>query len=170
MDIRAARAKSTYTRAKTYNKENILILNTKNLIKDDNLPNVEESPHLLAIPKIHTNEKLFRRKSTMNTTKFSIKVGSSKPFIITNELLKEINCLAGKILQSWNSYIEITHAKPIEISKSLASKYNENLKTGFNCFAFPKLSNIDYKNEIKILRLDAIKKFNPNVQVNMLYI
>jgi len=148
---------SMSAKAKILNKENITPMNSRKY-KKENLSDIEELSHVLAIPRLHTNEK---NKIITRNTKFSIRIKSAKPLIILNELLKEVNSFAGLILEEWNKYLKVLTKNPTEIMKTLAIDYKQQLKKTLNCFIFSNVANIS----IDELRNKVLSQFKPIVSV-----
>jgi hypothetical protein len=121
-----------YTKAKTLDKENVAPVNSRKY-KKESASDIEELSHVLVIPRLHTNEK---NRLHVKDIKFSIRIQSAKPLIVLNELLKEINSFAGLILEEWNKYLKVLTKDSIEIMKSLATDYEQQLNKTLEYFVF----------------------------------
>lgn len=130
----------------------------------ESMSDIEELAHPLAIPKLHTNEKNRRKELASESTKFSIRVGSANPLMILNELLREINSLAGLILEAWSKYLQELSRNSVGAMKVLAADYEQKLATALHCFTSSAPLKSD--DSAGAIRLKVLSQFRPHVPVN----
>lgn len=124
----------------TYNKENLpkpSIAPRKRVefaivspFKEEDVHEADEVTAEVKIPQMRTNEKFMRNKSL----RFSDRVPSTNPYVVSKELTREVNELAGTILQTWNKYLEFVVTSPQEVERSLRDEYEFRLGEVFDYF------------------------------------
>jgi len=137
-------------------------------LKDEDVHDAEEITCGVNVPHMRTNEKLIRCKFAEQNSKFSTRVNSTNPFTITRELVKEINIIAGNILELWNKYLENLSNDNNLPKNELYNEYCKNMKETLGYFTFSKCPEINHEKYIENFKSSGYCKINPKISVYFL--